>query len=154
MNIYAFPLKINNVERTALSVLNPDTDFNEKIVSKAVVGYIINPIFPIVHQNIVYNPDFIDFFHRTVRISSLVILGINQPYKDQNSGYVYILDERADKDKKAEPKDIVGSFEVNNGELIEESYAPNAQYEFISENGCCKLNQEFEALFYEALKLY
>lgn len=153
MNIYAFPLKINNNERTALSVLNPDFEFRDKIISKAVVGYLINPIYPIVHQNIVYNHDFIDYFHKTVKISALLILGINQSYKNQKGGYVYILDDRADKNKKAEPQDVVGSFEIKDGEILEESYTPNVQYEFISEKGVCKLTSEFETIFFEAIKL-
>jgi hypothetical protein len=153
MNIYAFPLKINNTERNALSVLNPDFEFRDKIISKAVVGYLINPIYPIVHQNIVYNPDFIDYFHKTVKISALLTLGINQSYKNQKGGYVYILDDRADKNKKAEPQDVVGSFEIKDGEILEESYTPNAQYEFISEKGVCKLTPEFETIFFKAIKL-
>jgi hypothetical protein len=45
-------------------------------------------------------------------------------------------------------EDIIGSFEVKNGELIHDSYQPNTAYIMITADGAFVLQPELEALLY------
>ncbi len=61
----------------------------------------------------------------------------------QQNGYMYVIDQRAiHKDTK--PYDIVGAFEVKNGQIIVGSYQPNKNYEIISTDGLFKLPRVYE----------
>jgi hypothetical protein len=68
--------------------------------------------------------------------------------EQQQNGFVYINDLRNKAEKEVRKEDIIGSFEVKNGELIHDSYQPNTAYIMITADGAFVLQPELEALLY------
>lgn len=146
MNIYLLNTTIQETETLLLSFVNPEIDPNTKLTSKAIIGFVIDPSKPISEHNVRINPAFRDHFHKTILFFARFNDGIIHMAEQQQNGFIYIRDQRNQGADRAE--DIIGSFEVKNGELIHESYEPNPHYLFIQADGGFVLQKELEALLY------
>jgi hypothetical protein len=138
MNLYSFPLN----QRNYLSVLDPAT--TKGFSEKAILGYLQDDNKPVMHDNIVYNPAFIDLFHKIIVLTALRSQDIAAGASMQETGFIYIVDQRKPSEGKDKPEDIVGSFEVLNGTIHPLSYQPNPGYHLISENGVFKIPGDFD----------
>jgi hypothetical protein len=148
MNLYSYLFPVNNgEERIFLSIINAESDPDAILGEKNIVGYLKNKDLPVTHENIVYNPVFIDHFHKTVKFFSQLSDAVILMAEQQQGGFVYIVDQRSKNDKH-DPVDIIASFEVKHGALVTDSYEPNPKYQLISENGLFVLQKELEALLY------
>lgn len=146
MNIYLLNTKIEQKETLLLSIVNPELDSSAKLTSKAIIGFIIDSNKPIDDTNVRINPQFLDHFHKTIIFFAQFNDGIIHLVEKEQNGFIYIRDQRNKESEKAE--DIIGSFEVKNGELIHDTYVPNPHYKLITANGGFQLQPELEALLY------
>jgi hypothetical protein len=147
MNIYLLKTAIEGKETLLLSIVNPELDKEAKLTGKAIVGYIVDENKPLNFENVRFNPVFIDHFHKTIVFFSQFSDTIVSMVEQQQNGFIYITDQRS-KDPDPQPEDIIGSFEVKNGELVSGSYVANPAYKLITENGAFVLQKELEALLY------
>jgi hypothetical protein len=150
MNIYLLKTTIEGKETLLLSIVNPQVDKEATLSSKSIVGFVIDNNQPVNAENVRINPAFIDHFHKTIIFFAQFNDGIIQLVEQQQNGFVYIKDQRS-KEEELTQEDIIGSFEVKNGELIHDSYVPNAAYKFISPKGGFELQKELEALLYSTV---
>jgi hypothetical protein len=148
MNIYLLNTTIENKETLLLSIINPEVDKDAKLSAKSIIGFIVDVGKPVSFENVKFNPAFIDHFHKTIVFFAQFNDGIIQLVEQQQNGFIYINDQRSKDSAKTLQEDIIGSFEVKNGELIHDSYLPNSAYKFISDKGGFVLQQELEALLY------
>ena len=148
MNIYLLNTSIENKETLLLSIVNPEVDKEAKLSAKSIIGFLVDASKPIHFENIKFNPSFINHFHKTIKFFAQFNDGIIQLVEQQQNGFIYINDQRGIHDKETLQEDIIGSFEVKNGELLHDSYLPNNGYKFISDKGGFVLQQELEALLY------
>ncbi|MES2778854.1 MAG: hypothetical protein V4651_03055 [Bacteroidota bacterium] len=148
MNIYLLNTTIEGKETLLLSIINPETDKNAQLTAKAIVGFVLDASKPISFDNVRLNPAFIDHFHKTIVFFAQFNDGIIHLAEQQQNGFVYINDLRNKEDKEVLKEDIIGSFEVKNGELIHNSYLPNTAYKMITADGGFVLQPELEALIY------
>lgn len=147
MNLFAIETDINGQACTLLSLLDAEAMAHVKN-QKAIVGMLKNIAGPISHENIIYNPAFVDFFHKTMLVFAEFTSGTNL---SQNQGFMYLVDERSLTPDAPEQKDIIGSFEVSTGLVLKETYVPNANYQFISNQGLFKLPAQIERVLFMAL---
>lgn len=147
MNIYLLKTAIDQKETLLLSIVNPEVDKDATLSAKSIIGFVVDTAKPVSFENVKINPAFIDHFHKTIIFFAQFNDGIIQLVEQQQNGFVYVTDQRS-KDSTMDQEDIIGSFEVKNGELIHDSYVPNAAYKFISDKGGFELQKELEALLY------
>jgi hypothetical protein len=148
MNIYLLNTTIEGKETLLLSIINPEIDTEAKLTAKAIVGFVLDTNKPISTENVRLNPTFIDHFHKTIVFFAQFNDGIIHLVEQQQNGFVYINDLRNKAEKEVRKEDIIGSFEVKNGELIHNSYQPNRAYKMMTADGAFVLQPELEALLY------
>lgn len=147
MNLFAIETEMNGKTSTLLSLLDAEAMAHVKN-QNAIVGILKDVAGPISHENIIYNPAFIDFFHKTMLVFAEFTSGTNL---SQTQGFMYLVDERCTTPEKPEQKDIIGSFEVSAGILLQDTYVPNVNYQFISHQGLFKLPAQIERVLFMAL---
>lgn len=147
MNLYALQTEINGKETTMLTLLDAETMAQVKN-QRAIVGLLKNQGGPIIHDNILYNPAFVDFFHKTMLVFAEFATGTNPI---ASNGFMYVVDERCKTPEKPEQKDIIGSFEVQAGVVLKDTYVANTNYQFISDDGLFKLPAQIERVLFMAL---
>ena len=146
MNIYSIQAKINNQDVILLSIINPSDNKGIPLNEKCIVGQMKNSSdFP-SPENILFNPNFITHFHKTIVFFSQFSDQIINLTERNKGGFVYIVDQRNGNNSNPKKEDIIGSFEVQNGAVVSESYMPNQDYLPISEDGAFMLQPELEAL--------
>jgi len=64
--------------------------------------------------------------------------------RQQKNGFIYIVDQRTKEQNQTEAKDILGSFEVADGQLNSDSFQFNPNYQIISIDGLFRLPDNFE----------
>lgn len=147
MNLYALHTQICGRDTVMLTLLDA-SQMAEVKNQKAIVGLLKNPEGEVVHDNIIYNPAFVEFFHKTMLVFAELAPAIPASARDN---FMYIVDERCKNPDAPEKHDIIGSFEVEDGMLVKESYQPNKSYQFISENGLFRLPAQIERVLFMAL---
>lgn len=148
MNIYLLNTFIGEKETLLLSIVNTEVDKNATLTSKAIVGFVLDASKPISPENIRLNPTFIDHFHKSILFFAQFNDGMIHLAEQKQNGFIYIQDQRNITSKETIQEDIIGSFEVHNGAVVQESYSPNAAYQFITNQGGFQLQTELEALIY------
>jgi len=153
MKLYTYKVEIENIERDLLSVIDPDTVFSKGLIGNGVIGYLRNTDGEVNPDNIIYNPDFIELFKRTIKSTTLTSEDLLKSALQQQNGYIYIVDQRAKNEKETEQRDILGSIKVIEGQVSADSFQFNPNYEIISADGIFRLPDNFEkALLNEITK--
>lgn len=147
MNLYALHTQIGGRDTVMLTLLDAG-QMAEVKNQKAIVGLLKNPEGAIVHENIIYNPAFVEFFHKTMLVFAELAPAIPASAQDD---FMYIVDERCKNPDTPEKHDIIGSFEIEDGMLVKETYQPNKHYQFISEQGLFRLPVQIERVLFMAL---
>lgn len=148
MNLFSLPLKKGATERIYLSMMDPSqNEFN----IKAILGFLKESDKGIIHENIIYNPEFVTLFHKIIVLNALKTQQDIPALAIQSDGFVYITDQRVKRNGKDDPEDIIGSFEVINGNLMPLSYSPNPSYKLVSENGLFNIPGDFDGLLTMAI---
>ena len=147
MNLYSIRTQVNGKDAVMLTLLDAE-GMAEVKNQKAIVGLLKDPEGNVEHNNIIYNPAFITFFHKTVLVFAELAPSVNASTADN---LMYIIDERCTSPNAPQKHDIIGSFEVEQGMLVKESYQPNKHYQLISENGLFKLPAQIERVMFLAL---
>jgi hypothetical protein len=76
------------------------------------------------------NPLFIEFMHRVIRTAAPFDPDLRAAAREQGNGSVYIIDLRTPDGPQGRvpPEDIIGAFQVQNGEIIPDSYVANEMH--------------------------
>ncbi|MBW7844576.1 MAG: hypothetical protein H3C45_02805 [Bacteroidia bacterium] len=147
MEVHLLQTEINTKPTTLISLLDASLMSKTKN-NKAIVGVLKKQETNISPDNIIYNPEFIDFFHKTIVAFSAFVTGVNPI---STNGFMYVIDERSKTPESPLQEDIIGSFEVIAGVINNESYVPNVHYRLISANGVFQLPKQMEKVLLAAL---
>ena len=76
------------------------------------------------------NPRFIDFLHEEIRWTAPSDPEFRATARQQINGWAYIIDLRSPEgpQSRVPPEDVIGAFQVQNGEIIPASYEVNDRY--------------------------
>ena len=138
-----------------VTLLSPDTTFSEGLPPEAVVGVLAHPL----KANEQITPDifsrnrvFLDFMHEVIARYGPNHPGLQAEALRQGNGFVYVIDQRT-KDARGTvpPEDIVGRFEVKDGEVVPESYRRNSSHVILSPDGFFRLDSTLHQRLLEEL---
>jgi hypothetical protein len=113
---------------------------------------LINDIISV--ENFRPNPAFINFMHQVIGKYGPEDSGLREAARRQREGWIYIIDLRTPDGPqgKVPPEDIVGAFEVKDGQLIKESYWANERHLAFSTNGLVQLPGSLHELLMQELR--
>jgi hypothetical protein len=81
-----------------------------------------------------------------------VLPGLIAKAKRQGEGWVYVVDQRTPFPQGAvPPEDIVGAFEIKDGQVVSGSYRPSPKHMILSASGFFRLGSELQPCLLEEL---
>ena len=121
-----------NGSKDSLSCLPHEQAFRRGLSPEAVIGELRRPLKPneaITPAAFARNRVFVDFMHEVIARRGPEFSGLIAEARRQGDGWVYIIDQRTKAPQGAVPReDIVGAFEVKEGQLLPGSYRPNPKH--------------------------
>jgi len=101
-----------------------------------------------------FNEGFRRFLHQVMRQAGPADAGLKTAAQQQQKGWIYIIDLRTPQGPQGQvpPEDIVGAFEVRDGQISPETYQPVAAYRLFTANGFPQLPPTLHAALHAALK--
>lgn len=119
------------------------------LISEAIMGVLLRPltagekIGPAVFAQ---NRVFVDFMHEVIARSSAQLVELLDEAKRQGDGAVAIIDGRTKTPHGYVPNwDVVGTFDVNSGQLVSGSYKPNPAHVILSPDGFVQLDARVQS---------
>lgn len=138
-----------------VTLLSPDTAFSQGLPPEAIVGVLAHPLKPdepITPDIFSRNRVFVDFMHQVIARHAPHHPGLQAEARRQGNGFVYIIDQRArDPRGTVPPADIIGGFEVKDGEAVPESYHSNPNHLILSSDGFFRLDSNLHQHLLEEL---
>jgi hypothetical protein len=141
--MYVYTVKLENKTQKVISLLSPQEIADSELPSQGIIGTLTEcetQSEQISWENFISNPNFIDFFHHIIIRFAPSIPEFLTEAKRQNNGWIYLIDARCpDLTGSVLPEDIIGAFELKEGEIIAESYQRNNSHLIFSQHGFFKL---------------
>jgi hypothetical protein len=113
--------------------------FERGLIPEQIVGQLASLLpenRPIDPDGFASNPAFVDFLHEVIRGHSVSDPELIASAIRQVDGWIYVLDGRTPTpDGAVPPEDILGAFQVRAGQIVQESYQPNAGHKILSRRG-------------------
>jgi hypothetical protein len=132
--------------RDYVTLLPPDVALTQGLAAEAIVGVLTRPLAPgesITPDVFARNRAFVDFLHDVIARHGPTLPGCRAEAKRLGNGWIYIIDRRTPTPAGPVPaEDIVGAFEVKDGEVAPGSYRPNPNHRVLSANGFFRLDAE------------
>jgi hypothetical protein len=130
--------------RDYVTLLPPDVAFAQGLAAEAIVGVLTRPLGPgeaITPEVFARNRAFVDFLHDVIARHGPTQPGCRAEAKRLGNGWIYIIDRRTPTPGgPVPPEDIVGAFEVKDGEVVPGSYRPNPNHRILSAHGFFRLD--------------
>jgi hypothetical protein len=119
-------------------------DTQRDIAPAKIIGMLKQPIQrdeSITPDNFARNGVFVDFLHSIIARHGPTVPGLVRAAKQQEEGWVYIIDGRTPTPQEDVPQeDIIGSFQVINGEISSASYKRNTEHRILSDRGFFRID--------------
>lgn len=127
-----------------VTVISPEAAFSQGLVAEAVVGVLLKPLETgeaITPDIFAANRVFVDFLHGVIARHGAEQRGCQAEATRLGEGWIYIIDQRtATPHGAVPPEDIIGAFEVRDGEVVADSYWPSHNHQILSTNGFFRLD--------------
>lgn len=124
--------------------------------AEAVLGIIPRPLQsgePITPANFTWNRGFVEFMHAVIARRGPKLSGIRGQARRQREGWLYVVDQRTPTPQVSiPPEDIVGAFQVRDGQVLPDSYHPSQSHIVLSAHGFVRLGPELQACLLDELK--
>jgi hypothetical protein len=114
---------------------------------EAIAGFIVDDL-P-TPETFRPNARFIEFMHQVIRTAAPFDPDLRAAAREQGNGWVYIIDLRTPDGPlgRVPTEDIIGAFQVQNGEIISDSYETNEQHLVFATSGLVCLPPSLRAAF-------
>ena len=140
---YVYRVALPEGLRDVVSLVPHDTAFRSGIAGEAIVGVctkLLEKDEPVTGANFRPNKRFVDLLHRVVAEHAPYSKGLQAAARQQGTGWVFLIDARTrTPGGEVPPHDIIGAFEVRDGEVVPGSYQVNANHRIFSSDGLFKL---------------
>lgn len=131
-----------------VTLLPPEVFFPRDLFPEMVIGILARPLEE--HERI--TPDvfarnrvFVDFMHDVIARHGANEPGLREQAHRVGDGFVDIIDQRTPDPRGSVPAhDVVGSFEVRNGEVLPGSYSRNHNHVILSADGFFNLGANLD----------
>ncbi len=129
--------------------------FEHGLQPEAIVGVLVRPLQDgeqISPDNFARNRVFVDFMHSVIARRGPELPGLIAEANRQGEGWVCVVDQRTPAPQGAvPPEDIVGVFEIRNGQVAVGSYRASPNHVIFSANGFFFLGAELQPCLIEDL---
>jgi hypothetical protein len=129
--------------------------FTRGLPAEGIVGVLTRPLEPgeaITPAVFARHRAFVDFMHAVIAQHAPPQAGCIAEARRLGNGWVYIIDQRTPTPQgPVPPQDIVGCFEVKDGQVVTGSYRPNDKHRILSADGFCQLGAELQQCLLEEL---
>ena len=139
-----------------LTFLDPEMVRIHGLPPQAIIGAFSQPVakdqtLPV--DSFVRNRVFVEFMHAIIARNAPLISGFMAEAIQIGTGYVYVIDQRTTNPKgPVPPEDIIGVFEVKEGQLVQGSYKANPNHVLLSGSGVFRLGPDLESCLIEELE--
>jgi hypothetical protein len=138
-----------------VTLLPPEVAFAQGLAAEAIVGTLSRPLAAGEHitpELFVRNRAFVDFLHAVIARHGAEQPGCWAEAKRLGTGWVYIIDRRTPTpDGPVPPEDILGAFEVQDGEVVRGSYRASPRHQILSRHGFFRLDDGLQRCLLEEL---
>jgi hypothetical protein len=118
----------------------------------AIIGTLPSNVLEINQATIAQNPSFVLFLHRVIAMYGPLAPGLMDEALLIGHGPLFLIDGRATTPGgQQESEDVFGVFQVEEGQIIKNSYQPNPDYLLVSKKGLFVLDTWFHARLLEEL---
>jgi hypothetical protein len=148
--MYIYTVKFDNKIQKVVSLLAPQEIADKELPAQGILGILREggnqgKQIKINCENFISNPQFVNFIHNIIVRFAPSIPNLINEAKRQNKGWIYLIDARCPEPAgNVLPEDIIGAFELQEGQIIIESYQRNNNYLIFSQNGFFKLEPRLE----------
>ena len=106
-------------------------------------------------DNFARNRVFVEFLHSVIEKHGPTVPDLVAAASTQVSGWVYVIDGRTPTPHgPVLPEDIVGGFQVEEGEIVAGSYSANPNHRILSHNGFFQLEASLQQRLLDELAVY
>jgi hypothetical protein len=137
----------------ALSLLSPEqVEEIGSLKGEAILGFITGEILSLEYFST--NKVFKDFTQTVIASEAPKDSELQAAAIEQKEGLLYIIDNRvADLElEETAPEDIIGVFEIKDGQIVANSYQPNDNYLIFGNNGLMQLPASLHEALIKALQ--
>jgi hypothetical protein len=131
-----------------VTCLTHEQVFASGLPAQAIIGVLLRPLEPgeaITPEVFARNRVFVDFMHDVIARRGPELPGLIAEARRQGEGWVYVIDQRTPTPQGAvPPEDIVGVFEVKEGQVVPDSYRASPNHRILTSAGFFKLGAELE----------
>jgi hypothetical protein len=137
--IFVYDTINDGTHRYFASPLPHEYGFATGLPPEAVMGELTNGPDTITPKSFEQNPQFLQFLAAVLGKHSVDCPGLIAETERQQTGYVYILDQRPPTpDDGVPPEDIIGAVEIERGRMLRFHASPN--YRLLTKNGFMQLD--------------
>jgi hypothetical protein len=110
-------------------------DATRGIPEDAIVGTLPSNVLDIKQETLKPNPSFLRFLHKVIATHGPSAPRLKNAARELGNGALLVKDGRVTIVGEHEPEDVLGTFEVHEGRIIQDSYRPHLDYLVVSKRG-------------------
>ncbi|WNL48066.1 hypothetical protein RKE25_10730 [Dyella sp. BiH032] len=114
-----------------ITLASADEVVRRGLIAQEILGQLMDATRtdePLDPANFARNRAFVDFLHEAIQRHAPTLPNLIASAKAQGSGWVFIVDGRTPTPQGAvPPEDVMGGFEVKDGQIVAGSYSANPQ---------------------------
>lgn len=128
------------------------------LVTQEIIGQLLDlhrEDGPFEPDNFARNRAFVDFMHSVIEKYGPAVPNLAEAARAQANGWVHIIDGRTPTPQGAVPaEDVVGAFQVKDGEIVSGSYQANPNHRMLSRHGFFQLEPVLQQRLLDELAIY
>jgi len=140
---YVYRVSLPEGFKDVVSLVPHDSAFESGIAGEAIVGVCTELLEKgelVTVSNFRPNKRFLDLLHSVIAKHAPNSKALQAEARRQGTGWVYLIDARTPTPAgEVPPHDVIGAFEVRDGEIVLESYQANANHRIFSSDGLFRL---------------
>ncbi|WP_281851255.1 hypothetical protein [Dyella sp. GSA-30] len=136
----------------------PGEAIKRGLVTQEIIGQLFDmnraggPFDP---DNFARNRAFVDFMHGVIQKHGPAVPNLVTAAKAQVNGWVHIIDGRTPTPQGQVPaEDVIGAFQVKQGEIVPGSYRANPNHRILSHHGFFQLEPMLQQRLLDELTVY
>ena len=152
MWVFDIENELHKKRSRALSPISPEqVETIGSLKGEAIIGFINGKVLSI--DNFTPNRVFKEFMQTIIAAEALKDSELQAAALEQQAGWLYIIDNRvADlEQEETDPGDILGAFEIKEGQIVANSYQPNENYLIFGNHGLMQLPGSLHEALIKAL---
>lgn len=138
-----------------VTCLSHEVFLQHGLPAEAIIGVLLRPLKSgeaITPNVFARNRVFVEFMHKVIARRGPDLPGLIAEAKRLGEGWVYVVDQRTPTPQGAvPPEDVVGAFEIKNGQVVVGSYRASPKHLILSANGFFRLGSELQPCLLEEL---